>query len=327
MEHQDYAKLCYQSAYGPEHMIEDIPAMAEGIAQEWAACAGAECMGEDIGGGLCRLHMGGQIQPDSGRLLAELMARTAAEHKGSRKGLEERLLELGALGIGGMEEWLAGYRQRGCPPVHHSDAFRLAYSPHYRLVKAEYARYFPALAAIGRLAARGGRPALIAIDGRCGSGKSGLAGLIAALFPCNVLHTDDFYLPHESREEGWQRRPGGNMDFPRLRHTLAPLMRGEAAEYRAYNCQTGRLEEPAHMPPRPLTVLEGSYSQHPDIGAEYDLRLFLSCGREELDSRLKAREGDYYPEFQRLWIPMEELYIDTFGIETGSLAIDTSGLF
>ncbi|MFQ8759475.1 MAG: hypothetical protein ACLSAF_08570 [Intestinimonas sp.] len=29
----------------------------------------------------------------------------------------------------------------------------------------------------------------------CGSGKTSLAALIAALFPCNVFHMDDFFLP------------------------------------------------------------------------------------------------------------------------------------
>ena len=35
----------------------------------------------------------------------------------------------------------------------------------------------------------------VAITGPNGSGKSTLAALLERLFPCRVVHTDDFYLP------------------------------------------------------------------------------------------------------------------------------------
>ena len=57
------------------------------------------------------------------------------------------------------------------------------------------ARIFaPVLAQVKRLADEG-KPVAIAIDGRCGSGKTWLSGLIGDRFPCNILHMDDFYLP------------------------------------------------------------------------------------------------------------------------------------
>ena len=39
------------------------------------------------------------------------------------------------------------------------------------------------------------RPLVLALDGRCGSGKSGLGDLMGRLLPCNVVHMDDYYLP------------------------------------------------------------------------------------------------------------------------------------
>ena len=62
------------------------------------------------------------------------------------------------------------------------------------------------LLAAARLA-RSGRPAVVAIDGRCGSGKSGLGDLMGRLLPCNVVHMDDYYLPPDRRAENWEQIP------------------------------------------------------------------------------------------------------------------------
>ena len=58
-----------------------------------------------------------------------------------------------------------------------------------------------------QLAAENG-PALLAIDGRCGSGKSTLAKFLAGQLGCQVVHTDDFYLPLAARCANWQQQPG-----------------------------------------------------------------------------------------------------------------------
>ncbi len=46
------------------------------------------------------------------------------------------------------------------------------------------------------LSTAAGRPILIALDGRCGSGKTTLAAQLAERFPgSRTIHTDDYYLP------------------------------------------------------------------------------------------------------------------------------------
>ena len=78
------------------------------------------------------------------------------------------------------------------------------------------------------------------------------------------------------------------------------------------------------MPAAKLTVVEGSYSRHPILAAEYDLTIFLTCSREEQRRRLQAREGDYFPVFETQWIPMEENYLSRYSIEVGShIVMDT----
>lgn len=139
MEPQDYGKLAFQSEFGPEHMIADPEAMLRYLIQEWKALGPHRqpILPEPIGNGLCRFHLGACTEEQL-PLLAELFCRSAREHKGTREGLEKRLGALRGLSVPGMAEWLEQYEADGCPMVRHSQAFRDAYGPHYRVIKAEY---------------------------------------------------------------------------------------------------------------------------------------------------------------------------------------------
>ena len=316
---QDYVKLAWQSEFGPGHLLQNPNRVLPALLDEWKRIPASVPARppEPIGGGLCRLHLDGAAQPDEqAPLLARLLQRTAEEHTGTQIGLEERLALLEAMDLPGLRQWLPPYRASGCPPVHHSEPFRRAYAPHYRVLREEYARFFPALLAVHRLLAqKRGEPALIAIDGRCGSGKSTLAALLERLFPCRVVHTDDFYLPPARRNPGWEQHPGGNMDLARLaREVLDPAGAGQKVAYRPFSCRAGRLEEAVELPPAPLTVVEGSYSLHPALGGRYDLTLFLTCSPQVQLDRLARREGAGLEAFQRLWIPMEERYLQALNI-------------
>ena len=41
--------------------------------------------------------------------------------------------------------------------------------------------------------------AVVAIDGKCTSGKTTLASKLAEIYDCNVFHMDDFFLRPEQR--------------------------------------------------------------------------------------------------------------------------------
>ena len=65
------------------------------------------------------------------------------------------------------------------------------------------------------LLANAAAPVVLALDGRCGSGKTTMAAALAEQFPDSiVLHTDDFYLPPADRVPGWEQTPCANMDLP-----------------------------------------------------------------------------------------------------------------
>ena len=94
--------------------------------------------------------------------------------------------------------------------------------------------------------------------------------------------------------------------------------------YRPYDCKKGLAEKELPLPPRRLTVVEGSYSHHPDLRAEYDFKIFLHCMKQTQNSRLLKREGDDYPVFLERWIPMEERYFAQYLIaENSDLIVET----
>ncbi len=330
MEPQDYGKLIFQSEFGPEHLITDQQACAAMIQEELLAIRqdSSPQYPEPIARCLCRFPISVCKTLQGARLLSSFLIMTAKEVCGTKEGLFEKIRQVECLKFSGVTEWMEAWIKRGCPPVHHSEAYRTAYQPHYRLLKTEYAEYFPAVLVMKRLLASG-KQVLVGIDGRCGSGKTRFAHLLGKLFGCNILHMDDFYLPPDKRPMDWTKVPGGNMDFTRLRmEALDPLCAKKEVIYRPYNCGQGHFGQPIQLEPHPLTVIEGSYSHHPLLEAAYDCKVFLTCSAKERVRRLRLREGSYFPMFEKQWMPMEENYLRAYSIEENSdFTIDTSSFF
>lgn len=165
---------------------------------------------------------------------------------------------------------------------------------------------------------RGQEHILVALEGRCASGKTTLAGELGARYGWGVVHMDDFFLRAEQRTEERYATPGENVDHERfLEEVLLPLRSGQAARYRPFDCKTQRLsEEEKIMTPVGVTIIEGSYSCHPSLWEHYDLRVFLSVGREEQLRRIERRNGaEQLAIFRNKWIPLEERYFAAFRIE------------
>jgi len=324
MTPQDCGKLAYQSEYGPEHLAPDPDYVADMLRREWEEVPADQpyLPPEDIGGGLCRFYLNPEENIEAASaLLTALFCRTAQEHSGTAEGLEQKLQVLAQSNLPGMADWLASYRAEGCPAVRHSQTYREAYTPRYRLLKTVYARYWPALRAVWNIA-RSGEPALVSIDGNCGSGKTTLASLIAELMPCNVLHMDDYYLPVMARPVDWNTKPGGNIDYDRFRQeVLEPVRRGEPIICRAFDCGSQTLQPAQTLPEHPLTIIEGSYSQHPDLRDGYALTIFVSCEKNEQLHRLTAREGSYVETFLQRWIPMEERYHKACAVKEHAMVV------
>lgn len=330
MEAQDCVKLLFQNEFGPMHLGDDVETLVRGLTEEWQTVPdnGSPAEPESIGGGLCRFPLRAEaFSQTAAQLLAGLVLQTARSCSGSPARLRQRLERLGAQEPD-VRRWLLEHNWDFASPVGHSARYHAAYHPHYRLLRREYAGYFPLLLQIAAQM-QNKYPLLIAIDGRCGSGKTQLAALLQALFPCRVFHTDHYYLPVVRRTADWQQRPAGNMDLERLRaEVVQPAQKGETVRQRAFDCAAQRLEEPQSVQPAPLTVVEGSYALHPELADAYDMRIFLTCSKEMQRMRLQAREGAYYDMFEQVWIPMEELYYAKCNpVSVHPICIDTTSFF
>lgn len=155
MQPQDYGKLVYQNVFGPRHITLDIEHTLSFIQEEWETVPvdSFPLQPEPIGNGLCRFHLTGRYNRDlAPPLLAGLLKLTAEKHQGSAAEFREKLAVLEARNIAGMTDWLSTYDRINCPPIHHSPIFRKNYHPHYRLLKWEYAQYFPVMLRLAELA-------------------------------------------------------------------------------------------------------------------------------------------------------------------------------
>ena len=160
-------------------------------------------------------------------------------------------------------------------------------------------------------------PVILAIDGRCGSGKTTLAGMIAHRYKAEVIHMEDFFLRKEQRTPERLAEPGGNVDRERFRQeVILPIREGQDRfEYQRYDCSRQELGETVHIVKSPLIVIEGAYSCHPYFGDIYDVRVFMDAENRQQQERIKKRNGaDMLLRFNEEWIPKEDAYFEQFCI-------------
>lgn len=156
---------------------------------------------------------------------------------------------------------------------------------------------------------------IVAIDGPCTSGKTTLAGKLGEIYDCNLFHMDAFFLRPEQRTPERFAEPGGNVDYERFREeVLLPLKTGNPFSYRPFDCKTFTFPELASVTPKKLTIIEGSYCNHPTFGNPYDLKIFLTITPDLQRQRVLQRPEFLHQRFFEEWIPMENRYFAEFQI-------------
>ena len=321
MEPRDVAKLCYQAARGAEHLLADPAAARRYFDEEYAALSpdGACPLFERISGRVSRINLApwkaANLPPE---WLFRMFLGTAALPK-EDEGLEryltaagEVLAETGHPMAGDWERFLADYRAAGMPALHHSEGYRAAERPAYRIVREDYRRLLPLLTAAARCEAR---PCVIALDGRAAAGKSTLAALLSKVMGAAVIRMDDFFLPPELRTPERLAAPGGNVHYERFAAEVLPRLSAPGAfSYRRFDCGSMTLADERPVPDTAFRVVEGAYSTHPLFGGYADLTVFCDVSPAEQEARILRRNGaPMLRRFQEEWIPMEERYFAAFG--------------
>lgn len=157
----------------------------------------------------------------------------------------------------------------------------------------------------------------IAIDGRCGSGKTTLAYKLKEYLDCHIFHMDDFYLQKNQRTQERYNEPGGNVDRERFKkEVLEPLKHHQDVLYRPLDCSTMSISKGTLIPYKPINIIEGSYSCHPELIEDYDLTLFVDIDDTLRLKRIEKRNGkEALTMFIKKWIPLEEKYFSSFDIQ------------
>ncbi len=328
---QDAVKFCYQSAFGGGHLITDTTRAADYLAGERAALAPDSTLPttEPLGSGLVRLNLASPaVASLSDKSILRVFAASAA-HVLARRDNDERFSDLlsalermtadhqSPFSSETLTAYLDGYRALGCPMVSHTEEYRTAYAPSYRVIEEKYIPLLPLIDRIEALLEQNeNRTTVIAIDGHAASGKTTCAAILAELYDCSVFHMDDFFLPFEKRTAERLAEAGGNVDYERFyAEVLTPILDGKAVTYSAFDCASGSLQPPVTVEPKSLVIVEGSYAHHPYFGDAYDLRVAIDVAEEEQRARILARNGEQMlAMFVSRWIPMEHRYFEAYSI-------------
>jgi pantothenate kinase-related protein Tda10 len=114
------------------------------------------------------------------------------------------------------------------------------------VVSAKYRRFFEVFRQIDALWKK--PRLLVAIDGRCGSGKSSLSQLIASVYGAVVLHMDDFFQTERQKSAG-ERTPARQHRRRKASGGACADLQGEPFEFRPYDCLTGEFLPPRFIRP------------------------------------------------------------------------------
>ncbi len=336
MQCQDLVKLAYQAALGPGHMISDEGITLTRLNHEISQLPDEPAAGlEPVGNGLVRFHLGALAKSGlTAKTLNRFFVLTANRHKQDQELFWVYLDQLRAAVQAGLPlsspltsedlaSYLADYAQRGWPALSHSEIYRQAYQPAYRVIEEEFIPFLPLYGAIdSQLAQR--EKVIVALDGNSGSGKSTLAKTIQAVYGGNLFQMDDFFLTPELRSPGRLAENGGNIDYDRFAaEVLAGLASGQPFSYRSYDCQTAAFSQPVLVTPQQFNLVEGVYSLHPRFISHYSLKVLLRISRQKQKERILARSGPaLYQRFLKEWIPLEDRFYAMIKEETLDLVFD-----
>lgn len=315
---QDALKMCFQAAYGAEHLLTDIDKVRGYFLMEFESCQPNDTpISEFIAPEVCRVNLAAWKRLGlPWEWLFNLFVESATTSMPA--ALCHSGLDPESIFFKYVNEWSNFARDNELclafsfdknqkpQPVHHSQQYRDAEKPAYRVISGAFMRLIPILAALG-----GTGTGIIAIDGRAASGKSTLAKGLKAVIGAEIIHMDDFFLPAELRTPQRLAEPGGNIHYERFAKEVLPFISQNEFTYRIFDCSTMSYNGTRKVSPSKWHVVEGTYSQHPQFSDYMNLCVFSDIDPQTQMERIIARNGPEMAEiFKTKWIPMEEKYFN-----------------
>ncbi|MHB1986374.1 MAG: uridine kinase family protein [Acidimicrobiales bacterium] len=144
---------------------------------------------------------------------------------------------------------------------------------------------------------------LVAIDGCGGAGKSSLAaGIADRRSDVTVVHLDDFARPSVA---GW--------DWGRFaREVLVPILADRPGRFQRWDWSTDSGAEWHEVPVGGVVLAEGVGATRMELGASWDLTIWVSAPPELRLARGIARDGkEQLAQWVEAWMPEEDSYVAT----------------
>lgn len=339
MRTQDYIKLLYQSEFFGGHLISDEEDSFLRLQREAETCFAPNKFAEAINDnflGMSRINLRPFVRQNGDLyVLNQLFVKSFSPNEGSLQNLDKKLdvlLELSKerkidLPYFTLKREINDYKAKGYPILNHSSAVKMNYAPCYRVVKKEYWQLYGVICTINKLLNT--RLAVtVAIDGNSGAGKSFFANALKNFYSCNILSTDDFFLPFEMRTKERLSEIGGNIHYERLSQAIKTIKAFQDLDYYSFDCKTGK-QIPKTLKANRLNIVEGCYSLHSALKKEYDLAVVLSVNKAQQQQRIFLRDGEkVFKDYLSKWIPMEQEYLKTLSLkDIPVIYLDTSNDF
>lgn len=313
MQPRDALKMCYQAAFGAEHGLGDPAAARKYLRGEFSALQfkKPEPLYELISPSLCRINL--RTWRRRG-LKWQWLYNMFAAAKGSGS-IEEYFAVVRECALSGKlpfspEEWEAELDAWDGKPVSHSEAYREAEEPAYRIAPTSFINAIRVLEEMAEF--KDG--CVVAIDGRSNSGKSSLARDLEEITGAGVIHMDDFLMPAGKGTVERLGLPGGNIAYDLFKsEVLSSIRSPKAFSHRYFNNHKIDFKKKKRVKASPYRIVEGSFSQHSYFGEYMDIKVFMTVDKAEQRMRVVERDGEELaPSYFGIWIPMEEEYFSFF---------------
>ncbi|HBP26136.1 MAG TPA: hypothetical protein DD618_04215 [Acholeplasmatales bacterium] len=202
------------------------------------------------------------------------------------------------------DEFMKDYKDRDYPPVHHTKTYTECYHPAYRLISRD--RLSPQIKSLKIMdfleSFKKGPMTVIAFDGKCASGKSSVAQLLANELGATIIPADDFM-------DGSDAEIGINSKRL-INDVLTKLQPEKPLSYGRYDCSTKKMETIKIPKVGNWVILEGAYSANSAIRKYLNLIAYFGISDAEQTARLKKRSPENFEDFQNKWIPRENRYLE-----------------
>ncbi len=310
MTPQDTVKLIYQSEFGGGHLIANEAYARARLKDELADTLHDERIPtvEYLGGDACRINLANLPKGLSTGTLSRIFTESAKLFSGTDRAFQSKIYEVYELidekyapfSRYDYSNYIEKYLASGGGAMHHSLYYSSAYRPAYRVIHVSFVPLLPIFAELDSRLSRGERPTLV-IDGRCGSGKTTVSGMIEQMYGCGVVHADDFYPARGTSDDP--------IEFDRLNCEVQSIIDGKSDSYGVFDCSVQAITHEKKVKNEPFLCVEGSYSRHPKVKFG-DLSVFVTASKETQLSRLAARDPEKLEVFRTRWIPAEESYFE-----------------